>query len=278
MNLLGIDFEDWYHPELIQKHLPKKKYTPTIINGIDRILDSLRKNDTYATFFVVGELIEDKPEIVDKIFDGGHEIGFHTMHHTRLDADNFKNKFREELESFSRLTNKKSRGFRAPTFSLNYATAWAIDELIQNNYKYDSSIVPAKTPMYGMPNAQKEPYRISTSSLEQDDPDSKLIEFPLAVGKLFGKKIPVAGGFYLRILPQKIIHNAITEYERNNIPATFYIHSWELTPEYMKRINLPPIDQFITYHNITKTLDRLEQIIKKFKFTSFAKYISEHEH
>jgi len=24
MNILGIDFEDWYHPELIQKYISKK--------------------------------------------------------------------------------------------------------------------------------------------------------------------------------------------------------------------------------------------------------------
>ena len=232
---------------------------------------------TFATFFIVGELIESKPELIDKILGDGHEIGFHTMNHTRLDVVNFRSKFGEELELFSRLTDKKSRGFRAPTFSLNHHTAWAIDALVQNNYEYDSSIVPVKTTMYGIPNARTKPYRISSSSLEHDDPNSKLIEFPLSVGKLLGKRIPVAGGFYLRVLPQKIIHNAITEYEKNNIPATCYIHSWELTPEYMKKISLPVMDRFITYYNLTKASDRLEKIIKKFRFTSFSKYLAEHK-
>ena len=31
MNILGIDFEDWYHPELIKKHIEKKYYEPRII-------------------------------------------------------------------------------------------------------------------------------------------------------------------------------------------------------------------------------------------------------
>lgn len=278
LNLLGIDFEDWYHPELVQKHLPEKKHTPTVINGIDKIIDFLRKNDTYATFFMVGELIETKPELIDKILGGGHEIGFHTMHHTRLNANNFKDKFGEELELFSKITDKRSHGFRAPTFSLNHETSWAIETLVQNGYAYDSSIVPVKTFMYGVASAPKKPYRISISSLDRDDPNSKLIEFPLAVGKFFGKKIPIAGGFYMRVLPQKIIHDTISEYERNRIPATFYIHSWELTPEYMKKVNLPTIDHFITYHNITKALERLEKIIKRFKFTSFSRYIADHKY
>ena len=82
MNLLGIDFEDWFHPELIQKTLDTTKKKHTVVDGIDKIIDWLRKNDTYATFFMVGELLEQKPELLDKILDGGHEIGFHTMTHS----------------------------------------------------------------------------------------------------------------------------------------------------------------------------------------------------
>ena len=93
MNLLGIDFEDWFHPELIQKVLTNEEKKPKVIEGIDKIIDWLRQNDTYATFFVVGELLEFKPELIDKILENGHEIGFHTMHHDRLDSTNFYEKF-----------------------------------------------------------------------------------------------------------------------------------------------------------------------------------------
>jgi len=171
MNLLGVDFEDWYHPELVQRNIPQKKYTPTVIDGIDKILDFLRKNETFATFFVVGELLEYKPELLDKISDNGHEIAFHTMNHTRLSTVGFKEKFDEELMVFSRLTNGKSKGFRAPTFSLNHDTSWAIDVLAKNSYEYDSSVVPAKTSLYGIPNASRNPYRISSQSIDKNDPD-----------------------------------------------------------------------------------------------------------
>ena len=39
MNILGIDFEDWFHPELIQKYISKKDNQPKIIQGMDKILD-----------------------------------------------------------------------------------------------------------------------------------------------------------------------------------------------------------------------------------------------
>ena len=69
MNILGIDFEDWFHPELIQKHNTTNKNEPKVVEGIDKIIELLRKNETKATFFVVGELLEYKPELLDKILE-----------------------------------------------------------------------------------------------------------------------------------------------------------------------------------------------------------------
>ena len=134
MNFLGIDFEDWYHPQLIQNHIKNKKHEPIMFKGLEKILEMLRRSNTNATFFVVGELIEKNPEIFDKIIENEHEIAFHTMHHTRIDDPNFKENFSEEIKTFSKLTNKKSQGFRAPTFSLNHKSSWIIDELANSNY------------------------------------------------------------------------------------------------------------------------------------------------
>jgi len=273
LNLLGIDFEDWFHPELIQKVLTNEKRNPTVIQGIDKILDWLNNHETYATFFVVGELLKFQPELFDKIIENGHEIGFHTMYHTRLDTKGFKEKFENEIKTFDKITSGKSKGFRAPTFSLNYSSRWLIDILEQNNYQYDSSVVPAKTSLYGLPNAGVKPYKISSNSLEHEDINAKIMEFPILVTKLFGKKIPAGGGFYVRTLPDKIVSNAIKKNEKNDIPAVFYIHSWELTPEYMPKIKLSLKDNFITYHNIEKTLSKMGKILDEFPFTSFERFL-----
>ena len=74
----------------------------------------------------------------------------------------------------------------------------------------------------------------------------------------------------------KCIHadeRKIKDYEKENIPATLYIHSWELTPQYMPRISMSKMDYFITYHNLEKSMNKMDQILKEFKFTSFEKYL-----
>jgi polysaccharide deacetylase family protein (PEP-CTERM system associated) len=261
LNILGIDFEEWFHPELIQKVLKNETRSFEVVKGIDKILEFLRKHDTYATFFMVGEILEKFPDILDKILENGHEIGFHTMYHSRLDSDNFQEKFSKELNDFARLTNNKSKGFRAPTFSLNEKSSWAINTLEQHGYVYDSSIVPAKTNLYGTPNAPKKPYKITSNSLDSDNPKGKIIEFPLMTTKFLGKTVPVGGGFYLRTLPFGTTKKALRTYDEANIPGAFYIHSWELTPEYMPKIKLSVKNNFITYHNLDKVIDLFKIIL-----------------
>tara|TARA_B100000029_G_scaffold261088_1_gene257417 strand:- start:4236 stop:5063 length:828 start_codon:yes stop_codon:yes gene_type:complete len=271
-HLLGIDFEDWYHPKLIKENIKDKQLEPTVIKGLDKILEFLRKHETYATFFVVGELLEYDPSILDKILENGHEIGFHTMHHNELTSMT-KETFLNELEKFSHLTKNKSKGFRAPTFSLNSSTFWAIEALIKHNYTYDSSVIPAKSTMYGNPNAKSYPYKISKNSLDDEDSKGKIMEFPILVTKFLGKKIPAGGGFYLRTLPMRIIKNGINDYQKNEIPATFYIHSWELTPEYMPKLDLPTKENFITFHNVNKATEKMGSILQDYNFTSFERFM-----
>ena len=71
----------------------------------------------------------------------------------------------------------------------------------------------------------------------------------------------------------RTIKNAIKSYEKKNIPASFYIHSWELTPEYIPKIQLSKKDHFITYHKIEKTFSKMNELLKEFKFQSFNSYL-----
>ena len=73
----------------------------------------------------------------------------------------------------------------------------------------------------------------------------------------------------------KIVKNAIKNYQKQEIPATFYIHSWELTPEYMPKIQLSVKENFVTYHNIGKAYTRMSELLQQFQFTSFSNFISE---
>ena len=72
MNILGIDFEEWFHPELIKPFVKNGKKEFKISKDIKKIIQWLDKNETFATFFVVGEIFQEMPHLIDLISDNGH--------------------------------------------------------------------------------------------------------------------------------------------------------------------------------------------------------------
>lgn len=58
-----------------------------------------------------------------------------------------------------------------------------------------------------------------------------------------------------------------------NIPTTVYVHSWELTPEFIPKIQLPFKENFVTFHNIKNICSRLEKILQQHNFSLFHNYL-----
>ena len=51
MNILGIDFEEWFHPELVKPFVKNQNKEMKVSKGMKKILDWLNENKTYATFY-----------------------------------------------------------------------------------------------------------------------------------------------------------------------------------------------------------------------------------
>lgn len=52
----------------------------------DRLLDGLKERGAAATFFLIGQQIEDNADLVTRMAEEGHQIGNHTWSHQRLDG------------------------------------------------------------------------------------------------------------------------------------------------------------------------------------------------
>lgn len=68
-----------------------------------QILDVLQKHGVKAAFFLVGNYIEQNPELVRRMAAEGHTVGNHTYHHYDMSQISDPARFREELESLERL-------------------------------------------------------------------------------------------------------------------------------------------------------------------------------
>ena len=82
------------------------------------ILNALHKHQVHATFFVVGTLIREKPELIREIVDAGHTIGNHTMTHPDMSGISTKEAFQKQLEDvevlYKEATGKEMTKFYRP--------------------------------------------------------------------------------------------------------------------------------------------------------------------
>jgi peptidoglycan-N-acetylglucosamine deacetylase len=270
INALSIDLENWYNSEFLTPYLPEEK-ADQISASIKPIIDLLDKYNTRATFFVLGTVAEQHPEIIKTIYEAGHEIASHGYSHkmlTHLTPDEFEHEIIKSVKLLENIIGKRPEGYRAASFSLNNKTKWALDILVKYGFKYDASIFPIKTNLYGVPDAPLIPYRPSMEDIAKNDPDGKILEFPMTVARI-GVNLPVTGGFYLRSLPMIYQKCAIKSINRTR-PIILYFHPWETYISTPRLNNIPWFSRFVTYYGIKTSLRKIEMLLKSFKFAPLA--------
>jgi polysaccharide deacetylase family protein (PEP-CTERM system associated) len=266
-NVLQIDVEDWYC-DLDSSCWGQ--YEDRVASSTYKILDILKENAASATFFILGYVAEKHPELVRQIKREGHEIGTHGYRHLHLShqsPEQFSDDLNQSIKVLKDITGDRILGHRACQFSLIESTRWAIRILKQAGLRYDSSIFPVKTHLYGVPNAPRFAYRISDEKIDTENPGENFWEIPLAVLKLpfINKNIPIAGGFYLRLFPYELIRYAIKKINSiNGQPAVCYLHPWELDPLQPRISNLP----WYHYFRLQTVENKLRKLLKDFQWGS----------
>lgn len=267
INALSIDLEYWHSAELVRKYVSEMEREDQVVEATMPIVDLLDKYKTRATFFVLGIVADRHPELVKAIFDKGHEIASHSYSHKmlhELGREEFEEEMRKSVDALYAITGERPIGFRAPTYSLNNSTSWALKVLIDHGFKYDSSIFPIQTRLYGVPKAPLHPYKPSLDNIIRDDPDGEIVEFPMTAIKI-GLNVPISGGFYFRALPFWLLKLAIRRVNRTR-PAVIYVHPWEIYPNTPRLGELPISARFITYFGINRGFKKLEHLLAEFEF------------
>ena len=82
------------------------------------ILDTLKKHNVSATFFVVGTYIESDPELVKRMAEEGHIVGNHTWHHPDMSQiaalDTFKKELVDVEDAYREVTGEGMTKFYRP--------------------------------------------------------------------------------------------------------------------------------------------------------------------
>lgn len=263
---LTFDVEEHFQVNAFDSELRRRLWATTesrVERNTEKLLALLERHRYRATFFVLGWIAERHAALVQRIASAGHEVASHGYAHeliTGLSPDTFREDVRKARKILEDVIGAPVHGYRAPSFTIVAETRWAHEVLVQEGYRWDSSVVPVVHDVYGLPGANPYVHRIDT-------PSGPLWELPPSTARVLGTRIAVGGGGYFRLYPYPLLRRWLRRIEASGQPLVFYLHPWELDPE-QPRMEGTRLSTFRHYLNLHKVEPRLERLLDDFRFDS----------
>ena len=241
MILLSFDTEEFDVPREHGVDFSLEEGMKVSVEGTNRILDILRKNEVKATFFCTGNFVQHAPDVVRRIMDEGHEVACHGVDHWEPKDTDFA-RSKEIVES---IIGRKVYGYRQPRMFPVVES-----EIKRVGYLYNSSLNPAFIPGRYMHLTEPRTYFMKDGVLQIPASVTPWFRFPL---------------FWLSLhnLPwtwYKVLANWTL---RHDGYCVTYFHPWEFYdlkehPEF----KMPFI---IRNHSGREMADRLDRLIAQFR-------------
>lgn len=266
LNILTVDVEEYFHPTEAQVSYERWSGLPSRIEAQTAlVLDIFAEHKIAGTFFVLGWIARQNPELVRRIAEAGHEIGCHSYAH-RLVYEMTPKEFAADLDMALKAIEDACgvipRVYRAPSYSITERSLWALDLLVDRGFTHDSSIYPIHHDRYGIPGFNRNACFIETAS-------GPIQEVPIATVRLSATRVaPVGGGGYLRLLPYSYTAAGI---RRINIqerqPACVYFHPWEMDVD-QPHIAPSALSRLRTYMGLRGMRRKIERLLTEFPFAT----------
>ncbi len=225
---IAIDLESWVYPELpkfkqLNSDDRKSLDAGYIVDSTRRLLALLDNFDTKLTFFVIAELYEWYPDLIEEIYSAGHEIGYHTHTHTHICTGEVLKDEIAKSATFIRRFNPK--GFQAPKVIFP-KDGYQI--LSDSGFEYSSSVYfHDSTPLCfdGIKEIPVSTFRFLKCKSEQG------LTLPRKMGlSLLKSELPFGSSYFMAILDKQGMDYFIRKYEDMNSAVVMFIHNWQIFP------------------------------------------------
>jgi len=245
-----VDIEDWYHVPAVTGS-PFSKYKDVdeffakwkgrydyLTGPTQRVLDILDEFKIRATFFVVADVTEHYPGLVQQIAQRGHEIACHGLHHAcklnpetkkpLMSQSEFEQRTLQAKKLLEEASDQQVIGYRAPAA---YVGGWILDTLEKLGFKYESSV--SGNSFYNKSDSRlkgvgTKPYYPRKGGLEPGEKRG-ILEMPLPYYTV-GLKFPTAGGPMLRFLGARYIMLGLKQSLKRG-DTVFYFHPIDISRE-----------------------------------------------
>lgn len=274
MNILTFDIEEWYIEKAFRggREFRYREFDDTLA----KVLDELDRLGIKGTFFCVGRLASDFPDVVRRIASRGHEIGCHSYVHVwinKMTEEILFDDTTEALKALEDVVGQKVTSYRAPAFSITEKNPWAIQVLAECGIESDASIFPASRDFGGYPTfPQDSPCKVEYQG-------TVLKEYPIGMMSIAGKKIAYSGGGYFRLVPYWVTSRTMRRRDYN----ICYFHLNDLIPQKRKLMSRADYEEYFMQPGTLKnrliryaksnaktgdTLDKLIRLLSEHQFVN----------
>ncbi|MDB4145260.1 polysaccharide deacetylase family protein [Amylibacter sp.] len=221
----SVDFEDFYYDTNRRLGNPYPTFKLEAVKKSYEIVNKYSEQffeGRRITFFVTAVLARKAPDLIQRIFNDGHEIACHYNFHDNVDnatRETFGENLDIAIETLHSITGEWPVGFRAPNFAISAKNTYAYEELAKR-FKYDSSYKTSEL-------ASK-----ITKNREFIFGDNSIKEFCVyGMPYAFGKINIRSGGTFLRLFPvSQTIMVMEQAYDKQHAPI-LYLHPYEILTE-----------------------------------------------
>jgi polysaccharide deacetylase family protein (PEP-CTERM system associated) len=265
--ILTVNLEDYFQAGAFHRFISPRnwyRFESRLEKNTEETLELLAQHDAKATFFVLGWIAEKYPELIRSIAKAGHEIASRGHLHQpllKLSLEARREDLRRSREILEDTVGKPVVGFRLSDGWLHKKDLGFLDELLEAGYLYDSSLMPRRRDF------SRQPWRRHIH--EHACSNGTILEIPPSTMPFAGGWLPIAGGNYLRQLPESLMSSAIEKWQQTETsPFVMYFQVWELD-ELQPRLSVTDrLTKIRHYRNLGKYRTLLPQYLASANFTS----------
>jgi peptidoglycan-N-acetylglucosamine deacetylase len=263
MHILTFDIEEWFHildnPKT--SDIDQWRLLPSRLEGgVNQLLDFCDIAGVKATFFILGWVAEQAPDVMAEIARRGHEVGCHSYRHQlvyKQTPREFEHDLTQALERIQTATGIRPKAYRAPGFSITPKSAWAFDILARNGIEIDASVFPANRAHGGLP-----AFPAGKPCILETGNGNEIKIFPMSFGTILGRRIIFSGGGYFRLLPYRALKFGFS----NSDYVMTYFHPRDFDPDQPVVPGLGPARLFKAYVGLDTALEKLQKLTSCFNF------------
>ncbi len=262
----SVDVEDWFHILDCQGAPDPRSWAgqPARVEAnTAKILDVLDAHRVRASFYCLGWIADQHPQVIAEIARRGHEIGSHGHLHGllgHLGRDAFARDLDLSLEALAKAGGGTVKTFRAPGFSLTAAEVpWALPILADRGIDLDASLFLTDRAHGGLRLDRQRPFDLLLAD------GRKIREVPVVPRRIAGREIAYSGGGYLRLFPWPVLRDSFARAQAQGQPVVAYLHPREVDPD-QPRMKLPPLRRFKYYVGLNTVLRKMDLLFSHFRF------------